>query len=123
MIEPEMAFYDINDNMDLAEEMLKYLIRYALDNCMDDLQFLNNMYDKELISRLQKVADSSFKRITYTEAIEALRNSAQKFEFPPQWGSDLQKEHENYLVSLFDSPVIITGYPKAIKAFLHETER
>ncbi|MCC6385071.1 MAG: asparagine--tRNA ligase [Bacteroidia bacterium] len=117
MIEPEMAFYDIHDNMDLAEAMLKYLIQYALDHCMDDLQFLNKMYDKELISRLQSVISSTFVRISYSEGIELLKNAKQKFEFPVDWGSDLQKEHENYLVSHFNSPVIITDYPKEIKAF------
>lgn len=117
MIEPEMAFYDIHDNMDLAEAMLKYLIQYALDHCMDDLQFLNKMYDKELISRLQSVISSTFVRISYSEGIELLKNAKQKFEFQVDWGSDLQKEHENYLVSHFNSPVIITDYPKEIKAF------
>lgn len=117
MIEPEMAFYDIHDNMDLAEEMLKYLVKYALDNCMDDLQFLNKMYDKELITRLQSVVSVPFKRITYTEGIDLLKNSGQKFEFPVEWGTDLQKEHENWLVSHFNAPVIITDYPKDIKAF------
>ncbi len=117
MIEPEMAFYDIHDNMDLAEEMLKYLVKYALDNCMDDLQFLNKMYDKELIERLQSVVAAPFKRITYTEGIELLKSSGEKFEFPVNWGSDLQKEHENWLVAHFKAPVIITDYPKDIKAF------
>lgn len=117
MIEPEMAFYDIHDNMDLAEEMLKYLVKYALDNCMDDLQFLNKMYDKELIERLQSVVAVPFKRITYTEGIELLKNSGEKFEFPVNWGTDLQKEHENWLVAHFKAPVIITDYPKDIKAF------
>jgi asparaginyl-tRNA synthetase len=117
MIEPEMAFYDIHDNMDLAEEMLKYLVKYALDHCMDDLQFLNKMYDKELLARLQSVVTIPFKRITYSEGIELLKNSGQKFEFPVSWGTDLQKEHENWLVSHFNAPVIITDYPKDIKAF------
>lgn len=117
MIEPEMAFYDIHDNMDLAEEMLKYLVKYALDNCMDDLQFLNKMYDKELIDRLQSVVAVPFKRITYTEGIELLQHSGEKFEFPVTWGTDLQKEHENWLVAHFNAPVIITDYPKDIKAF------
>ena len=117
MIEPEMAFYDIKDNMDLAEDMLKYLIQYALDNCMDDLQFLNKMYDKELIARLQSIVNTEFKRLTYTEAIEALKSSDKKFEFPVSWGTDLQKEHENFLVEHFKRPVILTDYPKEIKAF------
>jgi len=117
MIEPEMAFYDIKDNMDLAEEMLKYLIQYALDNCMDDLQFLNKMYDKELIARLQSVVSINFQRLTYTEAIEILKSTDTKFEFPVNWGTDLQKEHENFLVDHFKCPVILTDYPKEIKAF------
>ncbi len=117
MIEPEMAFYDITDNMNVAEDMLKYLVRYALENCMDDLTFLNNMYDKELLNRLNTVKDVTFKRITYTEGIEVLKSSNKKFEFKPEWGSDLQKEHENYLVEHFKSPVMVTDYPKGIKAF------
>lgn len=117
MIEPEMAFYDINDNMDLAEELLKYLIKYALDNCMDDLTFLNNMYDKNLLNRLNSVVNASFKRITYTEGIEILEISGKKFEFPVKWGVDLQREHENFLVEHFGGPVIVTAYPKEIKAF------
>lgn len=117
MIEPEMAFYELQDNMDLAEDFLKYLIQYALDNCKDDLQFLNNMYDKELLNRLQNVVSNDFKRLTYTEAIDILKDSKQKFEFPVSWGTDLQKEHENYLVEHFKKPVILTNYPKEIKAF------
>lgn len=117
MIEPEMAFYDIHDNMDLAEEMLKYLVKYALNNCMDDLTFLNNMYDKELLNRLNSVANSTFKRITYTEGIEILEKSGHRFEFPVKWGIDLQREHESFLVEHFNTPVIVTGYPKEIKAF------
>jgi asparaginyl-tRNA synthetase len=117
MIEPEMAFYDITDNMDLAEDMLKYLVQYALDNCNDDLQFLNKMYDKELIGRLQSVVSTNFQRLTYTEAIEILKATDKKFEFPVSWGTDLQKEHENFLVDHFKRPVILTDYPKDIKAF------
>jgi asparaginyl-tRNA synthetase len=117
MIEPEMAFYDIEDNMDLAEDMLRYLVKYALDHCTDDLEFLNNMYDKELLSRLRSVTENAFKRITYTEAIEILENASIKFEFKASWGSDLQKEHENYLVEHFKGPVIVINYPKDIKAF------
>ena len=118
MIEPEMAFYDINDNMDLAEDFLKYLIIYALEHCSDDLQFLNDMYDKELIERLNSVISKDFVRITYTEAIDILSASGVSFEFPTGWGSDLQSEHERYLVEKhFKKPVIITGYPKKIKAF------
>jgi asparaginyl-tRNA synthetase len=118
MIEPEMAFYEITDNMDLAEDFLKYLINYALENCLDDLEFLNNMYDKELLERLQLIVKENFERLTYTEAIEILNNSGVKFEFPHTWGSDLQAEHERYLVEKhFKKPVILTDYPKDIKAF------
>ena len=118
MIEPEMAFYDINDNMDLAEDFLKYLIRYALEYCYDDLEFLNKMYDNELIERLKSVAENNFERLTYTEAVEILMKSDQKWEFPVGWGTDLQAEHERYLVEKhFKKPVILTGYPKEIKAF------
>lgn len=117
MIEPEMAFYDIQDNMDLAEDCLKFLVKYALDHCADDLQFLNNMYDKELIARLESVLTNPFKRITYTEAVNTVQPFNDKFEFKVQWGSDLQKEHENFLVEHFKTPVIITDYPKEIKSF------
>ncbi len=118
MIEPEMAFYDNDDNMDLAEDFLKYLVRYALENCADDLEFLNNMYDKELLERLQFVLDNRFVRMGYTEAIDILEKSGQKWEFPVHWGSDLQAEHERYLVEKhFKKPVILTDYPKEIKAF------
>jgi asparaginyl-tRNA synthetase len=118
MIEPEMAFYDIDDNMDLAEDFLKYLTTYALERCHDDLVFLNNMYDNDLLARLNSVVDTEFVRITYTRAIEILSSSGASFEFPTQWGSDLQSEHERYLVEThFKKPVIITGYPSKIKAF------
>lgn len=118
MIEPEMAFYDIADNMDLAEEFIKYLVNYALDHCIDDLEFLNKMYDKELIERLRRVVAEPFIRATYTEAVEILKASGQTFEFPVEWGIDLQSEHERYLVEKhFNKPVILTDYPKDIKAF------
>ena len=118
MIEPEMAFYDIEDNMDLAEDFLKYLIRYALDNCYDDLEFLQKMYDNELIERLNFVTNNKFERLAYTQAIEILMASGQKFEFPVEWGVDLQSEHERYLVEkVFKKPVILTDYPRDIKAF------
>ncbi|HQG36927.1 MAG TPA: asparagine--tRNA ligase [Bacteroidales bacterium] len=118
MIEPEMAFYDINDNMDLAEDFLKYLIRYALENCMEDLEFLNNMFEKSLIEKLKFVLENPFERITYTEAVEVLISSGKKWEFPIEWGRDLQAEHERYLVEVhYKRPVIITDYPKDIKAF------
>ena len=118
MIEPEMAFYDIHDNMDLAEDFLKYLVKYALDNCREDLEFLNKMYDKELIERLNFVVENKFERIAYTTAIDILMNSGQNFEFPVKWGVDLQSEHERYLVEKhFKKPVMVTDYPKDIKAF------
>ncbi len=134
MIEPEMAFYDLKDNMDLAEEFLKSLIKYALDNCMDDLQFLagrlqqeekskpQNQRSMDLIEKLEFVLNNDFIRITYTEAINILRNSKpykkKKFQFPVEWGVDLQSEHERFLVEKhFDCPVILTDYPKDIKAF------
>ena len=118
MIEPEMAFYEIGDNMDLAEDFIKYLVRYALDNCTDDLKFLNDMFDKELIGRLESVVNTEFVRLTYTEGIRILEASGEKFEFPVSWGVDLQSEHERYLVERhFRKPVIMTDYPKDIKAF------
>lgn len=118
MIEPEMAFYDLTDNMDLAEEFVKYLIRYAIDNCYEDLEFLNNMIDKALLDRLKFVLNNEFVRITYTEAVEILTNSGKKWEYQVGWGRDLQAEHERYLVEEhFKRPVILTDYPKEIKAF------
>jgi len=118
MIEPEMAFYDIEDNMDLAEEFVKYLIRYALENCKDDLEFLNNMIDKGLLERLAFVLNNKFIRMTYTEAVKILEDSGRKWEYAVGWGRDLQAEHERYLVEEhFKCPVILTDYPKAIKAF------
>ena len=118
MIEPEMAFYEIEDNMDLAEDFIKYLVRYALENCGDDLKFLNDMFDKELIQRLESVVNTKFVRLTYTEGIKILEESGEKFEFPVSWGVDLQSEHERYLVERhFGKPVIMTDDPKDIKAF------
>ncbi|MEG2665830.1 MAG: asparagine--tRNA ligase, partial [Bacteroidales bacterium] len=118
MNEPEMAFYEIEDNMDLAESFLKYLTAYALENCFDDLKFLNDMYDTELISRLENVISLRFERLTYSEAIDILKASKAKFEYPVEWGIDLQSEHERYLVEQhFKKPVILTDYPKEIKAF------
>ncbi|MFZ5942047.1 MAG: asparagine--tRNA ligase [Bacteroidota bacterium] len=118
MIEPEMAFYDINDNMDLAEEFLKYLIRYIIEHCHDDLEFLNNMVDKELMERLKFVTEQEFARLSYTEGVKILMESDAKFDYPVSWGSDLQAEHERYLVEKhFGKPVILTDYPKDIKAF------
>ncbi|MGL4955582.1 MAG: asparagine--tRNA ligase [Bacteroidales bacterium] len=118
MIEPEMAFYEIEDNMNLAEDFIKFLVKYALDNCKDDMQFLNDMYDKELLERLQAVCSTDFVRLDYTEGIKILEASGRKFEFPVHWGVDLQSEHERYLVEQhFKKPVILTNYPKEIKAF------
>ena len=118
MIEPEMAFYDLEDNMALAEEFIKYCVQYALDNCMDDLTFLNNMFDKELIERLRGVVDCEFVRLDYTEGIRILKESGRKFEFPCDWGCDLQSEHERFLVEEhFKKPVILINYPKEIKSF------
>lgn len=121
MVEPEMAFYDIKDNMDLAEDFIKSLVRYALDNCRDDIQFLNDRYDSTLIERLEGVCDTQFVRLAYSEGIEILKDAISKgveFEYPVDWGTDLQSEHERYLVEKhFGKPVILTDYPKDIKAF------
>ncbi|MDD2424594.1 MAG: asparagine--tRNA ligase [Bacteroidales bacterium] len=118
MIEPEMAFYEIKENMDLAEEFIKYLVNYALENCLDDLKFLNDMFDKELIDRLKSVITTKFVRLSYTEGVDILIKSGVKFEYPVSWGTDLQSEHERYLVEKhFKKPVILTDYPKEIKAF------
>ena len=118
MIEPEAAFYELEDNMELAEDFLKYLIRYALDNCKDDLEFLTKMFDAELIDRLKFVVENDFVRLDYTEGIKILMESGAKFEYPVSWGLDLQSEHERYLVEKhFKKPVILINYPKEIKAF------
>ena len=121
MIEPEMAFYDINDNMALAEEFVKYLVQYALDNCMDDLKFLNSKYDEGLIERMQGVLGIPFQKVTYTQAVEILEKAIAdgvKFEYPVHWGTDFQSEHERYLVEKhFCKPVILIDFPKDIKAF------
>ncbi|MBO5249480.1 MAG: asparagine--tRNA ligase [Muribaculaceae bacterium] len=121
MIEPEVAFADLNDLMDLEEEFIKYCIRWALDNCKDDLEFLNNMVDKGLIERLEKVIDTEFVRLPYTQGIKILEEAiaaGKKFEFPVYWGCDLASEHERYLVEEhFNKPVIMTDYPAEIKAF------
>ena len=118
MIEPEMAFYELEENMELAEDFLKYLIRYALENCREDLEFMNKMWDKELIERLEFVLNNDFGRLDYTKGIEILKASGRKFEFPCEWGCDLQSEHERYLVEEhFKRPVILINYPKEIKAF------
>ncbi len=121
MIEPEMAFYDINDNMVLAEEFVKFLVQYALDNCADDLKFLNDKYDDGLVERLKSVLGTAFQRVTYTEAVEILEDAVKngvQFEYPVHWGTDFQSEHERYLVEKhFGKPVILTDFPKDIKAF------
>ena len=118
MIEPEMAFYEIEDNMDLAEDFIKYLVRYALVYCREDLEFLTQMYDNELLARLNFVVTHNFIRMTYTDAITVLEKSHHKFEYPVHWGVDLQCEHERYLVEhYYKAPVILTDYPKEIKAF------
>ena len=121
MIEPEMAFYDIKDNMDLAEDFIKHLVKYALDNCYDDIKFLNDRYDDTLIDRLKGVIDTEFVRLPYTEGIKILEKAiadGHQFEYPVSWGVDLQSEHERFLVEEhFKKPVILTDYPKEIKAF------
>ncbi|MBQ1635889.1 MAG: asparagine--tRNA ligase [Bacteroidales bacterium] len=121
MIEPEMAFYDIKDNMDLAEDFIKHLVSYALEHCMDDIQFLSDRYDPELVERLKSVVSTEFVRLEYTEGIKILEEAKKngvEFEYPVFWGADLQSEHERYLVEKhFGKPVILTGYPKEIKAF------
>ena len=118
MIEPEMAFYELEENMELAEDFLKCLIKYALENCREDLEFMNKMWDKELIERLEFVIKNDFVRLDYTEGINILKASGRKFEFPCDWGCDLQSEHERYLVEEhFKRPVILINYPKEIKAF------
>ena len=121
MIEPEVAFYEIEDNMALAQDFIQYCVRWALEKCTDDVNFLCSMYDKELIDRLKFVVNNDFKRLTYTEAVEILKKAVAdgyKFEFPVDWGTDLQSEHERYLVEQhFKCPVILTDYPKEIKSF------
>lgn len=118
MIEPEMAFYEIEDNMDLAEEFIKYCVNYALKHCYDDIKFLNDHFDHDLIDRLKFVVNNDFVRLSYGEGIKILEESGKKFEFPVHWGVDLASEHERYLVEEhFKKPVILTDYPKEIKAF------
>ena len=118
MIEPEMAFCDISCNMNVAEEFLKYILQWVLDKCDDDMRFFNQWIQKGILGKLQNVVDADFTRISYTEAIERLNKSSVDFEFPSAWGSDLQSEHERYLTEeVFNGPVIVTDYPKEIKAF------
>ncbi len=118
MIEPEIAFADLNDDMALAEDMLKFVINYVLENAREEIEFFNSFIDKGLIERLQFVANSEFGKVTYTEAIELLKKNNDNFEYPVHWGSDLQTEHERYLTEeIFKRPVFVTDYPKEIKAF------
>jgi asparaginyl-tRNA synthetase len=118
MIEPEVAFNDLEDNMNLAEDFLQSIIQYALNHCSADIAFLEKMYDKELTQKLNFVVANPFERLTYTEAVDILQKSGKKFEFKVEWGTDLQSEHERYLVEQhFNKPVILTDYPKHIKAF------
>ncbi|WP_077533624.1 asparagine--tRNA ligase [Massiliimalia massiliensis] len=118
MIEPEIAFADLNDDMDLARDMIKYVLSYVLEECPEEMQFFNNFYDKGLIERLSALVDSDFAHVTYTEAIEILEKNKDQFEYPVYWGCDLQTEHERFLTEqVFKQPVFVTDYPKEIKAF------
>ncbi len=118
MIEPEIAFADLEDDMRLAEDMLKFVINYVLENAPEELNFFNSFVDKGLLERLNNVVSNDFGRVTYTEAIELLKNSGKEFEYPVQWGCDLQTEHERYLTEeVFKKPIFVTDYPKEIKAF------
>ncbi|MBU5292745.1 asparagine--tRNA ligase [Anaerosalibacter bizertensis] len=118
MIEPEIAFADLNDDMDLAEDMMKYIINYVMENAKEEMEFFNSFVDKGLFDRLENVVNSEFERITYTEAIEILEKSKEKFQYPVKWGIDLQTEHERYITEkVFKKPVFVTDYPKDIKAF------
>ena len=118
MIEPEMAFCDLEGDMDVAEAMVKYIIQTVLDRCPAEMEFFNKFVDKGLLERLDNVLNNEFKRLTYTEAIEILKNSGEQFEFPVEWGVDLQSEHERYITEkVFGKPVFLTDYPKEIKSF------
>jgi asparaginyl-tRNA synthetase len=118
MVEPEMAFCDLEGDQDLAEAFLKYIFKFVLENCPEDLQFFNERIDKTVLSTAENIVNSEFGRITYSEAIELLEKADRQFEFPVKWGVDLQSEHERYLAEeLFKKPVIVTNYPKTIKAF------
>jgi asparaginyl-tRNA synthetase len=118
MIEPEIAFADLNDDMDLIEDMVKSCIDYVMENCPEEMKFFNEMIDPTLIERLNKVKVAPFYRMTYTEAIEHLKKAPVKFEYPVDWGTDLQSEHERYLCEqVIQGPVFLTDYPKDIKAF------
>ncbi len=118
MIEPEIAFADIYDDMDLAEEMMKYIINYVMENAPEEMEFFNRFVDKGLIERLKGIVENDFERITYTKAIEILQNCDKKFQYPVEWGHDLQTEHERYLTEeVYKKPVFVVDYPKEIKAF------
>ena len=118
MVEPEIAFADLKDDMDLAERMLKFIIQYCLDNAPEEMEFFNSFIDKKLLERLHHILNSEFGHVTYTEAVEILEKSGQKFEYPVKWGIDLQTEHERYLTEqVFQKPLFVTDYPKEIKAF------
>ena len=118
MIEPEVAFADLSDNMDLAEDMIKYIIRYVLEHAPEEMEFFNRFMDKGLLDRLTSLVNAEFVRVTYTEAVELLQKSGKKFEYPVEWGIDLQTEHERYLTEeIYKKPVFVTDYPKDIKAF------
>ena len=118
MIEPEMAFADLNDYMNTAEAMTKYVIRYVLDTCPDEMAFFNQFFDKGLIERLELVANSDFGRITYTDAVELLKQHNDEFQYKVDWGTDIQTEHERYITEqVFHKPVFVTDYPKEIKSF------
>ena len=122
MIEPEMAFADLNDYMDTAEAMVKYIINRTLERCPQEMEFFNAFVDKGLLDRLHNVVSNDFGRITYTEAVDILKKSGQKFDYPVEWGIDLQTEHERYLTEeIFGRPVFVTDYPKEIKAFCAST--
>ncbi|MBQ1726744.1 MAG: asparagine--tRNA ligase, partial [Treponema sp.] len=118
MIEPEMAFCDLEGDMDVAEAMVKYIIKTVLERCPAEMEFFNKFVDKGLLTRLDNVLNNEFKRLTYTEAIEILKNSGEQFEYPVEWGVDLQSEHERYITEkVFGKPVFLTDYPKDIKSF------
>lgn len=118
MIEPEIAFANLEDDMDLAEDMLKYIISYVIENAPEEMEFFNSFIDKGLLERLNNIVNSDFERITYTEAVEILKDAKTDFEFPVEWGCDLQTEHERYLTEqVYKKPVFVTDYPKEIKAF------
>lgn len=118
MVEPEMAFADLDDDMRIVQDMMKYVIRYVLDTCPDEMAFFNQFYDKELIARLESLVEADFAHVTYTEAIELLEQHKDQFEYPVFWGCDLQTEHERYLTEqIFKKPVFVTDYPREIKAF------